>query len=105
VPPTTVEPLPRELWAIVVVNGTSAGERLQPAIDRLRSAGYANVRGLVGAVRTTDTVIYYADGALGAADRLRVDLELGDVALAPLEDAPPVAGRNDAQIMLYLGGS
>lgn len=105
VPPTTIEPLPRELWAVVVVNGTSAGERLQPAIDQLRSLGYVNVRGLVAAVRTTETVVYYVDGALGAADRLRADLDLGSVILAALEDAPPVAGRNDAQVMLYLGGS
>ena len=62
------------------------------------------MRGLVGAVRTVETVIYCADGANNAADRMRADLEL-DVDLAPLNEAPPVAGRDDAQLMLYLGGS
>jgi hypothetical protein len=106
VPPTTDPPLPRELWKVIVVNGTIRGERLQPTVDLLRTAGYADVRGLVGAVRATETVIYYLlDGQQSAAERLRDDIQLGDVAILSFDDAPPVAGRNDAQLMLYLGGS
>ena len=102
--PEFEDPLQRSLYAVIVVNGSTAGERLAPTIDQLVEAGYANLRGLVGAVRTTETVIYYIDGAAGSADRLRTDLGL-DVDIVPLEQAPPVAGRNDAQLILYLGGS
>jgi hypothetical protein len=106
VPPTTDAPFPRELWKVIVVNGTLRGERLQPSVDLLLWAGYVDVRGLVGAVGATETVIYYQfDGQQNAADRLRDDLGLGDVALRSFDEAPPVAGRNDAQLMLYLGGS
>jgi hypothetical protein len=106
VPPTTDPPLPRELWKVIVVNGTIRGERLQPTVDLLRAADYADVRGLVGAVRATETVIYYLlDGQQSAAERLSDDLQLGDVAILSFDDAPPVAGRNDAQLMLYLGGT
>jgi hypothetical protein len=107
VPPTTVEALPRPLWAVVVVNGSTAGERLTPTVDLLLALEYANVRGLVGSVRAADTVIYYAEGGVAAADRLRADLGLDalDVLIAPFDEAPPVAGRNDAQLILYLGGS
>lgn len=104
IPPTTVEALPRGLWKVVVVNGSTVGERLAPTITRLQEAGYSDVRGLVGAVQTVETVIYYQfDGQQSAADRIRADLEL-DVAIAPFEDAPPVAGLSDAQLIIYLGG-
>ncbi len=107
---TTIEPLelevpfPRELYSVVVVNGSTVGERLGPTVDQLTDLGYTKARGLVGAVRTTNTVIYYVETAPGAADRLRTDLGL-DVEILPLGEAPPVAGRNDAQLILYLGGS
>ena len=80
------------------------GERLAPVIARLQELGYSDVRGLVGAVQTVGTVIYYQfDGQQSAADRIRADLEL-DVAIAPFDDAPPVAGLSDAQLIVYLGG-
>lgn len=105
VPPTTEPPFyPRELWKVVVVNGTSGGERLAPTIQQLRDVGYVELRGLVGSVRTSMTVVYFSQGAESAADRLRVDLGL-DSEVLPLEEAPPIAGRNDAQLVLYLGGA
>ena len=101
---TTIEPLQRDAYAVVVVNGSTVGERLEPTVQQLIELGYTDVRGLVGAVRTVETVIYYADGDANAGARMRADLEL-DVDLAPLGEAPPVAGRNDAQLMQYLGGA
>ena len=103
-PPTTEAPFPRSLYAVVVVNGSTAGERLAPIVEQLLGFEYANVRGLVGSVRTAETVIYYIDGGANAADRLRADLGL-DIRIAPFDEAPPVAGRNDATLILYLGGS
>lgn len=91
---------------MIVVNGSSSGERLAPTVEALEALGYEGVRGLVGAVQATETVVYYQfDGQQSAADRLRVDLGLDSVRIAPFEEAPPVAGRNDAQVILYLGGS
>lgn len=77
-----------------------------PTVDVLEALGYEGVRGLVGAIQTTETVVYYQfDGQQGAADRLRGDLGLDNVRIAPFEEAPPIAGRNDAQVILYLGGT
>jgi hypothetical protein len=106
VPPTTDAPLPRELWKVVVVNCSTSGERLQPTVDRLREIGYTDVRGLVGAVQTTETVIYFQFlGLESAAERLRSDLEMFDTPIVVFDEAPPVAGRSDAQLMIYLGGN
>ena len=89
-----------------MVNGTPSGERLAPMIQRLRDLGYDDIRGLVGAVQTPETVIYYRFEVMEpAADRLRADLGLDNVRIALFDEAPPVAGRNDAQLMLYLGGN
>jgi hypothetical protein len=79
---------------------------LVPTVEALEALGYEGVRGLVGPVKTTGTVVYYQfDGQQSAADRLRADLGLDGARIAPFEEAPPVAGRNDAQVILYLGGS
>ena len=59
---------------MVVVNGSTAGERLEPTVAQLIELGYSDVRGLVGAVRTVETVIYYADGDVNAADRMRAEI-------------------------------
>ena len=51
-------------------------------------------------------MIYFQfDGQQSAADRLRADLGLDDVRIASFEGAPPIAGKNDAQVILYLGGA
>ena len=99
-------PLPRGLWKVVVVNGSSTGERLVPTVAALKALGYEGVRGLVGAVQMTETVVYFQFfGQESAADRLRADLGLEDARIAPFDAAPPVAGLNDAQVILYLGGT
>ena len=86
VPPTTIEPLPRELWKVIVVNGSTSGERLDPMVERLEDLGYVDVRGLVGAVKTTETVVYYlVPGQESAADRLLADLELTEAELTRLD--------------------
>ena len=90
---------------MVVVNGSTAGERLEPTIGQLRDQGYVILRGLVGAVQTTETVVYYLDDTFDAAAQvlaLDAGLTIDDVAL--LAEAPPISGLSTAQLVLYLGG-
>lgn len=105
-PPTTLPPPPRGFIDVVVVNGSTAGERLEPTIGLLRAVGYNILRGLVGAVQTPDTKVYYLDETfVGAAEVLALDVGLTLDDVAPLEEAPPISGLATAQLVLYLGGS
>jgi hypothetical protein len=106
---TTTEPeplFPRAAYALLVVNGSSRGERLEPTIGLLRLVGYENIRGAAGAVLTPDTTIYYLDDPFrGAAERLADDLDLPLEQLALFSEAPPIAALGNAQLVIYLGGS
>ncbi len=105
IPPTTLPPPPRSFIDVVVVNGSTAGERLEPTIGQLRDTGYVILRGLVGAVPTPDTVVYYLDETFeGAAEVLALDVGLTVEDIALLDDAPPISGLATAQLVLYLGG-
>ena len=105
VPTTSVVPTDRFFTGVLVVNGTSAGERIQPVIDRLNSTGYLDVRGVVGAVAAQETVIYYVEPFLGEAQIVAQDLgyQLGQIPIQPSTDAPPVAGIGVAKVIVYLG--
>lgn len=106
VPPSTEVPDERFFTGILVVNGTTGGERVQPAVDRLRAAGYGQVRGTGGAVLSQETVVYAIDESFRAeADVVAVDLgyEPGDLRVALFADAPPISGVLEAKIIVYLG--
>lgn len=106
IPTTTLPPFPRGFIDVVVVNGSSVGERLDPMIATLREAGYVIVRGLVGAVQTAETKVYFLDETFrAAAEVLALDAGLTVDDIAPLADAPPIPGRATAQLVLYLGGT
>lgn len=90
----------------MVVNGSTAGERLAPTVQLLTDVGYVGPRGLVATVRAAETIIYYAEGGRSAADRLAADVGFpGMIPLLPIDDMPPVPGRNDARLVLYIGGA
>jgi len=90
---------------LLVVNGSTQGERLTPTIDLLHLAGYEDVRGVAGAVLTTQTAIYMLGEPLrSAAERLADDIDLPHDRIGLFSDGPPVAARGDAQLILYLGG-
>lgn len=97
---------PRAAYALLVVNASNQGERLEPTIGLLRLVGYENIRGAAGAVLTPDTKIYYLDDLFrGAAERLADDIELPLDRVLPLSEAPPIAALANAQLVIYLGGS
>ncbi len=102
---STDVPDERFFVGVLVVNGTPTGQRLAPLVDRIRDVGYSDVRGVVGAVQVLETTIYYAGDARAEAGVVAADLgyEPGSVNVAPVEEAPPVAGLGTARVMVYLG--
>ena len=103
---TTAPPPPREFLPTLVVNGSSQGQRLAGLVEELTELGYPQVRGVSGAVLTPDTTVYVERQALlGAGRRLARDLDLGRPEVTLLAEAPPIAGRGDALMVVYLGGS
>jgi hypothetical protein len=104
-PPTTLPPPERGLVTVVVSSGSTAGQRLQPTVFFMSLAGYTNIRGVNGAVPLVKSVVYYAEGFQAAAEVLAIDAGLEVTDVAPMSEAPPVAGLGLAQLLLYLGGS
>ena len=49
--------------------------------------------------------MYFANGFRASAEQLSADTGLPLTSIAPLEDAPPVAGLANAQLLFCLGGS
>ncbi|MFT6293182.1 MAG: hypothetical protein ACJAR2_003804 [Ilumatobacter sp.] len=103
--PTTEVPVARFFVGVLVVNATTAGERLPPVIGRLTDAGYLDVRGVVGAVPAQKTTLYYSEAFIGEAQIVAIDLgyELTDVTILPISEAPPVSGVGVAKVIVYLG--
>lgn len=102
---TSMPPTERFFTGVLVVNGTSAGERIPPVVDRLTDTGYFDVRGVVGAAAAQETVIYYVEPFIAEAQVVAQDLgyELGQISILPSSDAPPVAGIGVAKVIVYLG--
>ena len=104
-PPTTLPPPERALVPVVVSSGPSNGQRLAPATLLIGSAGWTDIRPLTGSVALTDTVVYYVDGMQAAAELLATDTGVPLTSVAPMSEAPPVAGLANAQLLYYFGGS
>ena len=107
-PPTTTTTLPppeRALVPVVVSSGPSDGQRLAPGAQLIAAVGWTDIRALTGSLPLTETVIFYADGMLASAELLATDTGLELTSVAPLADAPPVAGLANAQLLFYFGGS
>jgi hypothetical protein len=105
---TTTEPtplFPRSAYALLVVNGSNQGARLDPTVGLLRLGGYENIRGAAGAILTPETTIYYSEDLFrGAAERLADDMGLPLDRIFPIADGPPIAALGNAQLVIYLGG-
>lgn len=90
---------------MLVVNGTSAGERLPPVVQALRDRGYLDVRGVAGGVQAPETRIYHVDGFAAEADVVARDLgfDLDDIEILPVSEGPPIPGIGAAKVIVYLG--
>lgn len=104
-PPTTVPPPERALVPVVVSSGPSDGQRLAPAAVLLAAAGWTDVRPLNGSLPLFETTVFYVDGFQAVAELLAADTGLPITSIAPMADAPPVAGLADAQLLFYFGGA
>ena len=105
VPPTTLPPPERALVPVVVSSGPSDGQRLAPGAELIAAVGWTDIRPLTGSVALTETVVFYAEGMQASAELLAADTGLALTSVAPLDDAPPVAGLADAQLLFYYGGA
>lgn len=104
VPPTTLPPPDRALVPVVVSSGPSDGQRLAPGAELIAAVGWTDIRALTGSVALTDTVVFFVDGQQAAAELLAADTGIPVTAVAPMAEAPPVAGLANAQLLFYFGG-
>ena len=104
-PPATLPPPERALVPVVVSSGPSNGDRLRPGALLLGAVGWTDIRALNGSVALTETTVFYVDGLQAAAGLLAADASLPATAIAPMSEAPPVAGLANAQLLFYFGGA
>ena len=104
-PATTLPPPERSLVPVVVSSGPSNGARLAPQAFLLGTVGWSDIRPLNGSVAFTQTTVFFTEGLQAAAELLAVDAGLPVTSIAPMADAPPVAGLADAQLLFYFGGA
>ena len=104
-PATTLPPPERSLVPVVVSSGPSNGTRLAPQAFLLGTVGWSDIRPLNGSVAFTQTTVFFTEGLQAAAELLAVDAGLPVTSIAPMADAPPVAGLADAQLLFYFGGA
>ena len=104
-PPTTLPPPERALVPVVVSSGPSDGQQSAPAAVLLAAAGWTDVRPLNGSLPLFGTTVFYVDGFQAAAELLAADTGLPITSIAPMADAPPVAGLANAQLLFYFGGA
>ena len=107
--PATTDSAPVELpdrseVNVATANGANvAGAALRVAVQ-LEEIGYVDVLPLNGTEIVEFTTIYFVDGFDDAALRLAGDLDLLDVFVAPIENAPSVADLPaDIELVAYIG--
>jgi cytoskeletal protein RodZ len=107
--PETTDSVPGELpersdLIVVAANGSNVAGAAQRMATRLEEIGYVDVAQLNGSDIVEFSVVYYAEGFEEAALRLAEELDLLDVFVAPLEEAPAVADLpDDVELLVYVG--
>ena len=86
-------------------SGPSDGQRLAPGAELIAAVGWTDIRPLTGSVPLTETVVFFAEGMQASAELLAADTGLPLTSIAPLAEAPPVAGLANAQLLFYLGAT
>ena len=104
-PTITLPPPERSLVPVVVSSGPSNGARLAPQAFLLGTVGWSDIRPLNGSVALTQTTVFFTEGLQAAAELLALDAGLPVTSIAPMADAPPVAGLVNAQLLFYFGGA
>ena len=84
---------------------STALARLAPQAFLLGTVGWSDIRPLNGSVPLTQTTVFFVHGLQAAAELLAVDAGLPISSIAPMTDAPPVAGLATAQLLFYYGGA
>ncbi len=90
---------------VVVSIGPSSGERLATGAFLLAAAGWTDIRSVNGSLPLVETTVFYVEGLESAAELLASDAGLPVTSIAPMADAPPVAGLANAQLLFYFGGA
>ena len=113
-PPDTTEPEPpdsvpadlpeRSELSVVAANGANvAGSALRMAAT-LEELGYVDVLPLNGSEIVEFTAVYFVEGFDDAAQRLADDLEVLDVFVGSIDNAPSVAELpDDVELLVYIG--
>ncbi len=107
--PDTTEPGPAELpdrseLNVAAANGADvAGAALRMAA-RLEELGYVDVAPVNGTEIVEFTAVYWIEGFEDAALRLAEDLDVPDVLVGSIDNAPPVTDLPaDTQLLVYIG--
>ena len=107
--PVTTDSVPADLpdrseLNVVAANGANiAGTALRMA-TLLEGLGYVDVAPVNGSEIVEFTAVYYVDGFEDSALRLADDLDIPDVLVGPIENAPAVASLPETvELLVYVG--
>jgi cytoskeletal protein RodZ len=107
--PVTTESVPADLpdrseLNVVAANGANVAGTAVRMATLLEGLGYVDVTPVNGSEIVELTAVYYTDGFADSALRLADDLDIPDVLVGSIENAPPVAGLPEtAQLLVYVG--
>lgn len=104
--PAPVEPRPAAEVEVLVANGSDTAGAAGTFTDHLAGLGY----NMVPATDTTEkpapaAVVYFATGFEAEARAVAQQLGLGEGAVQPMPDQPPVADLAAAEVLVVLDGA
>jgi hypothetical protein len=101
---TTIEAIePRSAVAVAVANGSGRNGVAGATADELIGLGYTEVAALTGNDVVDRTIVFFADGNDGVAERMAADLGLAPDAIALITGAPVVQDLGIVQLLVYIG--
>ena len=89
---------------VVAANGANVAGAALRMSEQLEELGYVDVLPVNGSEITEFTAVYYVEGFEDAALRLADDLEVLDVFIGTIDNAPAVAELpDDVELLVYIG--